>query len=113
MPFSPIGRRQFLAAGGGMLFCTLGGHELRSDSRIDLEGLGRSVPVPPKVAAAYAEHPDLTLPGPLGSLGTTGTAGTGSSGGQEREYWIRAEKTHWNIIPTHYDQMMAQRVKGR
>ena len=37
MPLPPIGRRQFVATAGGMLFCTLAGHHLTADSHVNLE----------------------------------------------------------------------------
>ena len=30
-----------------------------------------------------------------------------------REYWIEAEPVKWNIVPTHRDQMMDEKVKGK
>ena len=56
--------------------------------------------MPPKVAAADgAATPGARL---LAGL---------PSGGQTREYWIAAEPVEWNIVPTHRDQMMAEKVK--
>jgi FtsP/CotA-like multicopper oxidase with cupredoxin domain len=103
VPVPPIGRRQFLAAGGGALFCTLSGHRITADSHVDLDQLGRQVEVPPAVKAA--RDPPLTVPGP--PTPTTPTTG------KTQEYWIRAEKTNWNVVPTHRDGMMDRRVPGK
>ena len=35
------------------------------------------------------------------------------SAGPTREYWIAAEERPWNIVPTHRDAMMNERVKGK
>jgi deferrochelatase/peroxidase EfeB len=37
VPTPPIGRRQFVVSAGGALFCTLAGHRLTADSKIDLD----------------------------------------------------------------------------
>jgi FtsP/CotA-like multicopper oxidase with cupredoxin domain len=113
MPVPPVGRRQFLSAGGGMLFCTLAGHELSVNSHVDVGKLASQVEVPPRVAAAYAQDAErtaLTLPPPLG--GTT-TTKPGTASGQTREYWIRAEKMKWNIVPTHHDGVKDRPVHGK
>jgi FtsP/CotA-like multicopper oxidase with cupredoxin domain len=100
----PIDRRGFLALSGGALICTLAGHEVTSDEgKIDVEGLARQLKVPPKVAAAEWRGT---------SAGTARLAALSSSGsGATREYWIAAEPVKWNIVPTHRDQMMAEKVK--
>ena len=36
-----------------------------------------------------------------------------AAAGQVREYWIKAVKTPWNIVPTHHDGMMDTRVHGK
>jgi manganese oxidase len=98
----PIDRRGFLALSGGALICTIAGQEISTDEgKIDVEGLSKQVKVPPKVAAAdwRGGDPGITR---LASLG---------SGGQTREYWIAAEPVEWNVVPTHRDQMTAQKVK--
>lgn len=98
----PIDRRGFLALSGGALLCTIAGQEVATDEgKIDVEGLAREVRVPPKVAAAEwrGEEP-----------GVERLAGL-PAGGRTREYWIAAEPVEWNIVPTHRDQMMAQKVK--
>jgi FtsP/CotA-like multicopper oxidase with cupredoxin domain len=106
MPVPPFGRREFLSVGGGALFCTLAGHHLSLDSHVDLDKLGRQIPVPPKVAAA--ERSNLSLPPLLGATTPTPTAP-----GQTQSYWIQAEKTNWQIVPTHHDAMMDRPVKGK
>jgi manganese oxidase len=99
----PIDRRSFLALSGGALICTIAGQEVfAGNGKIDVEGLAREVKVPPKVAAAdgQGDQPGISR---LAAL---------TSGGQTREYWIAAEPVEWNIVPTHRDQMMAQKVKS-
>src|SRR5437868_4627445 len=98
----PIDRRGFLALSGGALLCTLAGQEVATDEgRIDVEGLARGVKVPPKVAAAEwrGDEPGRSVPAGL------------PSGGSTREYWIAAEPVEWDVVPTHRDQMMAEKVK--
>ena len=97
----PIDRRGFLALTGGALICTIAGQEVLADEgTIDVEGLAKQVKVPPKVAAADWDggQPGISR---LASLG---------SGGQTREYWIAAEPVSWNIVPTHRDQMTADKT---
>src|SRR5438067_1832441 len=101
MPMPPIGRRQFMASAGGMFFCTLAGHRLTSNSHVDLDHLSSQVPVPPKVRAAAAQ--------PLRSQSVS----TAASTGQAREYWIKAVRTRWNIVPTYHDGMMDRKVHGK
>jgi len=109
MPVPPIGRRQFITAAGGTLFCTLSGHQMSANSHVSMEGmerLGAEVPVPPLVRAADSDdQPHATF--------VSATARAAQGTGQIREYWIRAERTHWNIVPTHRDGMMNARVPGR
>jgi FtsP/CotA-like multicopper oxidase with cupredoxin domain len=102
MAVPPIGRRQFMAGAGGMFFCTLAGHRLNADSHVDIEHLGSQVPVPPKVRAARAESSTTRF---VSSLTTAGV--------QTREYWIKAVKTRWHIVPTHHDGMMDRKVHGK
>lgn len=101
MGFDPIDRRGFLALGGTALLCTIAGQEVVTDKgQIDVEGLSDAVPVPPKVKAAnWSGDPGVKR---LASL---------PAGGQVREYWIAAEQMKWNIVPSHVDQMQAERVK--
>jgi FtsP/CotA-like multicopper oxidase with cupredoxin domain len=102
MGFEPIDRRGFLALGGAGLICTIAGHEISAeDGKVDVEGLAKDVKVPPKVAAAEwrGGEPGVRR---LAALTTSGPV---------REYWIAAEPVEWNIVPTHRDQMMAERVK--
>ena len=99
----PLDRRQFLAAGGsGLLLCTLGGQQIRSDQQADVEALAREVEVPPKVAAAQR----AAAPATASTLLT-------AAGGTRREYWIRAEERRWNIVPSGRDQMLQQKVRGK
>ena len=105
MPVPPIGRRQFVASAGGTLFCTLAGHRISSNSKVDLDHLGASVPVPPKVAAANAQAPQAEF--------VVAAAPVPTAGGQVRDYWIKAVKTPWNIVPTHHDAMLDSTVRGK
>jgi FtsP/CotA-like multicopper oxidase with cupredoxin domain len=98
MDFGQFDRRKFLAVGGGAFFCTLAGHRLSYDKEADLPALAADVPVPPKVAATSAVED------------ASPAAGKAAAG---PEYWIRAEKVKWQIVPTHFDQMMNERVKGK
>ena len=103
MGFEPIDRRGFLALGGAGLICTIAGQEIRSDDgQVNVEKLAREVKVPPKVSAAEwrGEEPGRRR---LAAFATTSAA--------VREYWIAAEPVEWDIVPTHRDQMMAERVK--
>ena len=100
MPLPPIGRRQFVTTAGGALFCTLAGHHLSADSHVNIEKLGSQVPVPPKVQAADEQQ------------GRTEYVTARASSGQTREYWIKAVKTRWDIVPTHRDGMMDTKVRG-
>jgi FtsP/CotA-like multicopper oxidase with cupredoxin domain len=93
-------RRQLLAGGGAVVFCTLAGHKLSLDRPADLSKLAAGVPVPPKVKSNGAAKAGAT----------TGAAGKKVP---RRTYWIRAERTGWDIVPTGRDQMMNRRVKGR
>src|SRR3954451_21643953 len=105
MGFGPIDRRGFLALGGAGLICTIAGQEVRSDGgQVDVERLAREVTVPPQVAAAEwrGEEP-----------GRRRLAALATSSGAVREYWIAAEPVEWDIVPTHRDQMMAEKVKGK
>jgi hypothetical protein len=48
MSWDGMDRRGFLALGGGALFCTLAGHKINGDEgQIDVDGLARTVEVPP------------------------------------------------------------------
>jgi FtsP/CotA-like multicopper oxidase with cupredoxin domain len=100
----PFGRRELLAGTGGLFLCTIAGQKIFADhGEADLGKLSKEVPVPPKVAAAEAS-------------GTTAAASQtllARADGTRREYWIRAEKAKWNIVPTGRDGMMDQKVKGK
>jgi len=98
MEFGQFDRRNFLTGAGGAFFCTLAGQRLTFDRQADLPALAKGVRVPPRVAA------------------TSGLADPSSAAGKRApgpEYWIRAERVNWQIIPTHRDQMMDVRVKGK
>jgi FtsP/CotA-like multicopper oxidase with cupredoxin domain len=101
MPIPPIGRRQFVTTAGGALFCTLAGHHLSTDSHVDLDKLASTVPVPSTVRSANGQraHPEYVT--------------ARASSGQTREYWIKAIKTRWDIVPTHRDGMMDTRVRAK
>jgi FtsP/CotA-like multicopper oxidase with cupredoxin domain len=107
----PIGRRQFLSSSGGALFCTLAGHHLTTDSHVDLHQLAAGVPVPPKVLEADRRADGAWA---AGAGSTTEFVDTQVPAGTPglREYWIQAEKVKWDIVPTHHDQMMDQKVSG-
>ncbi|MDX6505324.1 MAG: hypothetical protein QOE29_2449 [Gaiellaceae bacterium] len=98
MDFGEFDRRKFLVGTGGAFFCTLAGHNLALDKEADLPKLASGVRVPPKVAAASG-------------LEDASPAAGKRAGGPE--YWIKAEKVKWEIIPTHRDQMMDVRIKGK
>jgi FtsP/CotA-like multicopper oxidase with cupredoxin domain len=83
----------------------LSGHYLSLDSHVDVEKLGAQVPVPPKVRDASS------APLPMFARASVGASASGA--GQTREYWIRAEKTRWTIVPTRHDQMMGTVVRGK
>jgi FtsP/CotA-like multicopper oxidase with cupredoxin domain len=109
-----------MAGMGGALYCTLAGHRVKADDHVDIDALAGDVKVPPKVlaargaagaggAAVFAADDARALP----VLGTTTTSTTPPPAGQTREYWIAAEKMHWNIVPTHHDQVMDKRIRGK
>src|SRR5215831_5735281 len=98
MGLGELDRRHFLAGAGGVFFCTLAGHRLALDRPADLPRLAGGVSTPPKVAASGSK--------PLG-------AGAAAAAGADREYWIRAEKRNWDVVPTGRDEMMNEPVKGK
>jgi manganese oxidase len=104
VPVPALGRRQFLASTGGALFCTLSGHHITADSHVNVDKLARDVPVPPKVQEASAAGTAVPV---------VGTAAAAPILGPTREYWIRAEKVKWNIVPTHHDGMMNKKIPGK
>ena len=96
-------RRELFAGGGGMLICTLAGQKVLKGEPADVDTLAGEVAVPPKVAAANAGETTLvSAPETLARVD-----------GAVREYWIRAEKVRWNIVPTGRDGMMDEKVKGK
>jgi manganese oxidase len=97
---SGLDRRRFLALGGGAFICTLAGHRIPLSEPAHIERLAATVHVPPKVAAAG---------GKTKAAGGTAAARRAVA---DREYWLRAEAVTWNIVPTHRDQMMGERVRG-
>jgi FtsP/CotA-like multicopper oxidase with cupredoxin domain len=107
----PIGRRQFVTSAGGTLFCTLAGHRLTSDSHVNIQQLSAGVPVPPRVAAYYREQKQAESES-LPQFVSDTTPKAGSAAGQVHEYWIKAVKTKWDIVPTHHDGMMDKKVPG-
>ncbi len=102
MDFGQYDRREFLAGGGAVFFCTLLGHNLNTAKPANVEALARNAPVPPKVAAAQ---------GPADTQFVSTTTTTAAARAQ-RQYWISAEERGWNIVPTGRDEMMDKKVKG-
>lgn len=99
-----VSRRGFLAAGGsGLVLCTLGGQQIRTDQEADVAALSREIEVPPKVRAGTAPA----------AAGSTTTLAAQRATGKRREYWIRAEERRWNIVPSGRDQMLDRKVKGK
>ncbi len=99
-----IGRRELVANAGGLFICTLAGHQLSASKKADVQQLAGEVEVPPKVAAARRGEAAGVSPG-----GETVLAAASST----REYWIKAEKVRWNIVPNGRDQMMDRKIKGK
>lgn len=100
----PLGRREFLSASGGLFLCTLAGQKVfPGGGAAPVDELASSVAVPPKVAAADRD----------GSAARISEAAVARATGDTREYWIRAEPTKWNIVPTGRDGMMNSRVKAK
>jgi FtsP/CotA-like multicopper oxidase with cupredoxin domain len=97
--FGGVGRREFLTGAGGATLLTLAGLQVPGNAQADMEGMGRQVAVPPAVAAARGRAPAAVT--------------TQANGGSVREYWIQAEKTAWNIVPTHRDAVLDVPIKGR
>ena len=103
MDLGQFDRRQFLAVGGGAFLCTLAGHRIALDKPADVEKLAAGLKVPPKVARAQAAAEGS------GVLASSDSAKRAF----DREYWIRAEKVKWNIVPTAFDEMMDEPVSGK
>ncbi len=104
MSLPPIGRRDFFAeAAGGLLLCTIAGKQFALDKEADVEGVAKTLDVPPKVQAAR----ERALANPVQAQSVLAKAGT------NREYWIQAEQVKWNIVPTGRDQMLGKDVKGK
>src|SRR4051794_21536253 len=97
----PTDRRQFLAVGGGMFLCTLGGQRVSLNKEADVDGLSSPIEVPPRVVAAQTKPACGSQTVPPQSWGT------------RREYWIKAEEVKWNIVPSGRDEMMGKKVKGK
>ncbi|KAA0272952.1 MAG: hypothetical protein EDQ89_06425 [Acidobacteria bacterium] len=95
-----IGRRELVADAGALFLCGLAGKQILLDQPADVEALAKDVEVPPKVEAARAG-------------GAPEARTVLAAAGGTREYWIRAEKVRWNVVPTGRDQMMRHKVKGR
>jgi FtsP/CotA-like multicopper oxidase with cupredoxin domain len=103
LDLDPFGRRELFVGTGGAFLCTLAGQRVFADRGANVAELAAGIKVPPKVKAAE---------------GTTTLAANRQipvigGGGQRREYWIRAEKVKWNIVPTGRDAMMDKKVKGK
>jgi FtsP/CotA-like multicopper oxidase with cupredoxin domain len=104
MSLEPIDRRSFLGLGGAAFFCTLAGQQVPTDQgQVDVSALAGEVEVPPRVRTA----------GSNGARPVSSDLAALVSAKPTREYWIAAEERNWNIVPTHRDQMMAERIKGR
>ncbi len=101
----PVSRRGFLAAGGsGLVLCTLGGQQIRTDREADVEALSREIEVPPKLRNG---EPSAS------AQGSAATLAAQRATGQRREYWIRAEERRWNIVPKGRDQMLNEKVRDK
>ena len=93
-----IDRRELLAGGGGLVICTLAGQKIRADGgEADVAALGAELPVPPKVREGAVAP----------------AAAKAARRGPVREYWIKAENTVWDIVPTRRDQMTGTKIRGK
>ncbi len=99
MGLDPFGRRDLFVGAGGAFLCTLAGQRVATDKSVDLTELSAEIPVPPKVKAAEGS--------------STLVSSKQAPGGQRREYWIRAERVRWNIVPNGRDAMMDKKIKGK
>ena len=96
-----LGRRQFLAGAGGAALVTLAGLEVPAGAQADLGEMAGRLRVPAGVRDARdPTGRSAAVPAPRGS-------------GTVREYWIQAEKTPWDIVPTHHDDVLDVPIKGR
>jgi FtsP/CotA-like multicopper oxidase with cupredoxin domain len=115
MDLGHLDRRGFLAVGGGGLICTLAGHRLRVDEPADLDKLAAELKTPPKIARARAnggaQAPTADAEASAKAAPASQVAAQGTSA--DREYWIRAEKQKWKIVPTGRDEMMDRPVSGK
>jgi FtsP/CotA-like multicopper oxidase with cupredoxin domain len=117
MDLGHLDRRGFLAVGGGGFICTLAGEKLRVDEPADLDRLARNLKTPPKVAKARARGDGnaALMDAETGAARTAAPVSLASARGvsADREYWIRAEKKKWKIVPTEFDEMMGRPVSGK
>jgi manganese oxidase len=103
LELDPFGRRELFVGAGGAFLCTLAGQRVLADRGADVAELASGLKVPPKVKAAEGTM----------ALAANRQIPVIDGGGQRREYWIRAEKVKWNIVPTGRDAMMDQKIKGK
>jgi FtsP/CotA-like multicopper oxidase with cupredoxin domain len=102
MSLEPLDRRSFLGLTGATFICTLGGQHVFADhGTINVEKLASEVKPPPSVGGAGAREAGASA----------AEVAAISAAGPTREYWIAAEEHRWNIVPTHRDEMMNEKVK--
>ena len=94
-PDHGIGRRRFFAAGAGAFLCTIGGEQVLLSKpgdarRADAAAARVKRPAPPAAATPGSDAVDQL---------TFGTAQP-QPGGSQREYWIEARDTLWDIVPS-------------
>jgi manganese oxidase len=101
---SELGRRDFLAAGGVSLLCSLGGETIRVDSPADVAKVDAAAAALARPASAKRTDPvdrmQFKTPEP-------------QPGGQRREYWIAARTIPWDVAPTGRDEWMHHRIPSR
>jgi manganese oxidase len=99
-----LGRRDFLAAGGVSLLCSLGGETVKVSSPRDVARVDAAAAALPRPASAAKTDPvdklRFTTPEP-------------QPGGQRREYWIAARTVSWDIAPTGRDEWMKRRLPSK
>jgi manganese oxidase len=96
----PVGRRSFMAGMGGFI-CTMAGHKISANEHVDLDKLAAELKVPPAVLEGRSAKTSVRANAAQAPNGTT------------REYWIKAEKVKWNIVPTHHDAVMDKHIGGK
>jgi FtsP/CotA-like multicopper oxidase with cupredoxin domain len=95
-----VGRRDFLAAGGVTLLCSLGGETVKVTSPRDVARVDATAAALARPKTAKTDPVDklrFQTPGP-------------QPGGQRREYWIGARTVSWDVAPTGRDQWMKRRL---